>query len=409
MVNRPSADIQDIAPVAAMVIGHLSRAPVFGRNKRDGRPGETEPFPPFHFVDFLEAKTVHQISHPGWNDDGLVGRDLPEAATVKVIEMGMGDQNKVDRGQVVLRQAGMAEPANHEKPVGPVRVDENVGLRGLNEKGGMADPGDAKLPFFEFRKHGWHPVSLAAPAGEEGGQKHIGHEAVGGAARAWGVPWTQGKQNDWKMDRWQTLSTGLACDPKAGSVNRMSGVKKAALREEMRARVARLTEEERRVASGQIEQVVVGREEWKSATVLGLYLSLTDEPQTRGLLDAARATGKKVLFPKIEIREGLTWWEVSARHLPETRTLWEPSPDLSVRRAVEEIELFLVPGRAFDAKGTRLGRGGGHYDRALSRRGRSSKVLGMFFDLQEAEELPREPHDISLPAVVTEKGWRKFE
>jgi 5-formyltetrahydrofolate cyclo-ligase len=32
----------------------------------------------------------------------------------------------------------------------------------------------------------------------------------------------------------------------------------------------------------------------------------------------------------------------------------------------------------------------------------------MFFGQQEVEELPQEPHDISLPAVVTEKGWRKF-
>jgi 5-formyltetrahydrofolate cyclo-ligase len=32
----------------------------------------------------------------------------------------------------------------------------------------------------------------------------------------------------------------------------------------------------------------------------------------------------------------------------------------------------------------------------------------MFFGQQEVEELPQEPHDILLPAVVTEKGWRKF-
>ena len=118
----------------------------------------------------------------------------------------------------------------------------------------------------------------------------------------------------------------------------MSGVKKAALREEMRVRVARLTEEERRLSSEKMERALLEREEWKNASILGLYLSLTDEPQTRGLLKAALAEGKKVLFPKIDIREGLTWWEVSSRHLPETKTLWEPSPDLSVRRALEEIE-----------------------------------------------------------------------
>ena len=188
----------------------------------------------------------------------------------------------------------------------------------------------------------------------------------------------------------------------------MSGAKKAALREEIRLRMARWSEEERRGASQKIEETVLGLMEWREASVVGFYLSLTDEPQTRGLLQKAWGEGKKVYLPKIDIREGLTWWEISRCHLPETGTLWEPSPDLSVRRSLGDVGLFLVPGRAFDSKGTRLGRGGGHYDRALSRRGRSSKVVGMFFGQQEVEDLPQEPHDIPLPSVVTENGRRKF-
>ena len=188
----------------------------------------------------------------------------------------------------------------------------------------------------------------------------------------------------------------------------MSGAKKAVLREEIRLRMARWSEEERRGASQKIEETVLGLMEWREASVVGFYLSLTDEPQTRGLLQKAWGEGKKVYLPKIDIREGLTWWEISPCHLPETGTLWEPSPGLSVRKSLEDVGLFLVPGRAFDSKGTRLGRGGGHYDRALSRRGRSSRVVGMFFGQQEVEDLPHEPHDIPLPSVVTEKGWRKF-
>lgn len=188
----------------------------------------------------------------------------------------------------------------------------------------------------------------------------------------------------------------------------MAGAKKATIREEIRARMAGMSEEERRAASQKIEETVLSRLEWRESAVVGFYLSLTDEPQTRGLLKRAWEKGKKVYLPKIDIREGLTWWEVSACHLPETGTLWEPSPDLSIRRSLEEIGLFLVPGRAFDSKGVRLGRGGGHYDRALAKRERRSGVLGMFFARQEVEGLPVEPHDILLPSVVTENGWRKF-
>jgi len=74
----------------------------------------------------------------------------------------------------------------------------------------------------------------------------------------------------------------------------MAGVKKGALRDEMRARVARLSEEVRRCASQSMEKILFDRLEWKQASVVGLYLSLTDEPQTRGLLKVAWAEGKTV-------------------------------------------------------------------------------------------------------------------
>jgi 5-formyltetrahydrofolate cyclo-ligase len=94
-------------------------------------------------------------------------------------------------------------------------------------------------------------------------------------------------------------------------------------------------------------------------------------------------------------------------NLPETSTLWEPSPEKAEHVSVEKINAFLVPGRAFDARGGRLGRGGGHYDRTLSRRARGTWVAGLFFAVQEVELLPLEPHDIPMPFVVTENGWRK--
>ena len=169
MVDRSSSDIENIPPIAAMVVGHLSGAPMFCGNKCDGRTRKAQSLPPFHFIDFFKAKSVNQIPHSRGNDNGLVGCDLPEAPTVKVIEMGMGDQNKVNRGEVVMSQSGVAESSNNEEPVGPVGVDENVCLRCLDQKRGMADPGDTELPFFQFGKDGWDSVPLAPLASEKGG------------------------------------------------------------------------------------------------------------------------------------------------------------------------------------------------------------------------------------------------
>jgi 5-formyltetrahydrofolate cyclo-ligase len=61
----------------------------------------------------------------------------------------------------------------------------------------------------------------------------------------------------------------------------------------------------------------------------------------------------------------------------------------------------VVPGVAFSQDGHRLGRGGGHYDATLAQMPRAVR-LGVAFEAQLVAELPREPHDAPLDAVVTE-------
>lgn len=188
----------------------------------------------------------------------------------------------------------------------------------------------------------------------------------------------------------------------------MGSSAKNAVREEIRRRLMSLSPEARREASQSVVQAITVRPEWKTASILGLYLSLPDEPETRDLIRRAWEEGKKVALPKTDIRQGLTWWEIAPGPLPNLETLWEPLPGKHGAVALETIEGFCVPGRAFDSKGTRLGRGGGHYDRVLAQRSRRAWVAGLFFGIQEAEQLPREAHDVALPQVVTEKGWRSL-
>jgi len=65
--------------------------------------------------------------------------------------------------------------------------------------------------------------------------------------------------------------------------------------------------------------------------------------------------------------------------------------------------LFLVPGVAFDARGVRLGRGIGWYDRALERHPRSIRV-GLAYGFQVVSRLPEAPWDVRMHAIVTEAG-----
>jgi 5-formyltetrahydrofolate cyclo-ligase len=73
-------------------------------------------------------------------------------------------------------------------------------------------------------------------------------------------------------------------------------------------------------------------------------------------------------------------------------------------------EIVIVPLVAFDARGNRLGYGGGYYDRTLQalRARRPTLAIGFAYDAQEAEGLPYEPTDQRLDMVVTQSRVRDF-
>ncbi|MEK6805881.1 MAG: 5-formyltetrahydrofolate cyclo-ligase [Pseudomonadota bacterium] len=76
------------------------------------------------------------------------------------------------------------------------------------------------------------------------------------------------------------------------------------------------------------------------------------------------------------------------------------------RRSAEKMDVIFLPLLGFDAHGSRLGQGGGYYDRALSfaRAFRRPLFVGYAYAVQQTDTLPREPHDVRLDAVITEKG-----
>jgi 5-formyltetrahydrofolate cyclo-ligase len=74
-----------------------------------------------------------------------------------------------------------------------------------------------------------------------------------------------------------------------------------------------------------------------------------------------------------------------------------------------EPDVVLMPLLGFDKRGTRLGYGGGYYDRTLERLSKRPRLIGIAYAAQEIEDIPREAHDIPLDTVITEKGARHFE
>lgn len=77
--------------------------------------------------------------------------------------------------------------------------------------------------------------------------------------------------------------------------------------------------------------------------------------------------------------------------------------------AMVDPAVILLPLAAFDRQGSRIGYGRGYYDRAVAdmrRRGLSPRLIGLAFDCQQVEDIPAEPHDVPLQAVLTESGLK---
>jgi 5-formyltetrahydrofolate cyclo-ligase len=151
--------------------------------------------------------------------------------------------------------------------------------------------------------------------------------------------------------------------------------------------------------SRRVQESVTGSKEFKSAKVVGAYYAFGSEVKTDLILEKARALGKKVALPSVEV-ESLTFYELSSgKYLVKGRFgIMEPLP----YGPVDKMELLIVPGIAFDKKGYRLGYGKGYYDKFLARQGVFSIGLGYSFQLLEG--LPRGTHDRRLDAIATEEG-----
>jgi 5-formyltetrahydrofolate cyclo-ligase len=126
------------------------------------------------------------------------------------------------------------------------------------------------------------------------------------------------------------------------------------------------------------------------------YASFGTEPPTSALLHALHDSGAHVLLPLLLPDRDLDW------------CAWSPDgtgPALGVD-AVGTCDLVVVPALAVDRLGTRLGRGGGSYDRALARVPAHVLTVALLHDDGEVvDALPCDRHDVPVRAFTTpERG-----
>ncbi|WP_334302803.1 5-formyltetrahydrofolate cyclo-ligase [Romboutsia hominis] len=80
----------------------------------------------------------------------------------------------------------------------------------------------------------------------------------------------------------------------------------------------------------------------------------------------------------------------------------EPKPECSPEVEVKDIDVVIVPAVAYDKDCYRLGYGGGFYDRFIERLREDAITVGIAFDLQIFDSVPKEDHDAQLDYIITE-------
>jgi 5-formyltetrahydrofolate cyclo-ligase len=142
-----------------------------------------------------------------------------------------------------------------------------------------------------------------------------------------------------------------------------------------------------------------------AGTIVGGYHAMPEEADPHALLERLVEMGAHAAFPRVAGKSQ----PLDYHRVPDGKVLAPGA--FGIREPLASWpsvtpHLLLVPLLAFDARGHRLGYGGGFYDRTLQ--ALKIPAIGIAFAGQEVSSLPAQAHDIALDAILTEQGFRRF-
>ncbi len=147
--------------------------------------------------------------------------------------------------------------------------------------------------------------------------------------------------------------------------------------------------------------------EYAAAGCVMYYVDVRSEVKTRQQLPNALLESKRIVVPYCVDGELELFWlrsmdelSLGAYRILEPGAEWRARPERKV--SVEELDLVMVPGVAFDARGARMGHGFGYYDKLLEHARPDAPLVALAFDCQLFPEIPTQSHDIFMDKIITE-------
>ena len=177
-----------------------------------------------------------------------------------------------------------------------------------------------------------------------------------------------------------------------------------------------IDEESRQQKSEEIAKKILEADWFKEADIVLSYHAFRSEVEVDALNRAVLTQGKKLYLPKTYVKEKqIRFFEITdlSKLKRGYQKIWEPTgeePEFSFETVKEEQKkvFMIMPGTAYDARGYRMGYGGGYYDRYLNAHEAEWKMIDFMtvfaaFSEQKMILIPGERCDVKPDVIVTEK------
>lgn len=187
--------------------------------------------------------------------------------------------------------------------------------------------------------------------------------------------------------------------------DRLIRLRKREIRKLVQVRFAQLNDDERLQMSRCVCQRVASLLSNINSQIVMLYSALPDEVDVSSLMSALFNAGKRIVLPETDTAVKRIVPRAIANLNADLKIgvygIREPKAHCAIITPTE-IDLVIVPGRAFDERCYRLGRGAGYYDRFLKLLRSDAVTIGVAFEFQVFPNLPTASHDVPVSYVVTE-------
>ncbi|HTB34971.1 MAG TPA: 5-formyltetrahydrofolate cyclo-ligase [bacterium] len=182
-----------------------------------------------------------------------------------------------------------------------------------------------------------------------------------------------------------------------------------AIRRQVLQRRDALQPAQRQAKSDAIWKRLVEFPAFQQARSAFFYVTHGSEVDTTLMRRMARELGMRVAAPRSKPGDysmAFHWLESEDGLVPGAYGILQPEPSAPVAELAPDV-VVLVPGLAFDARGNRIGFGGGYYDRWLAGPGRGAVTVGLAFEEQLLDGVDALPHDRPVDGLVTDQ--RSFD